>query len=225
MPLAKKRFKLLLLVSFVLLFGIERHYSVVSVPGGKANLQPPAPAVTVESSVPYILSDFFFNYTLYQGFLSFSYWLFDLYQEQPGWYTCKFFYAVGYRTRLFYDRFYLDFFIRPVMMLLFFIWSSLKELRLMFFGSGSSSDSTSESLTKTEKEMFLEKKELYTNIKRNIWFAPFVDLNIRLGESFYLVIGFTTIFISYYCSLEDFYGHKIEALSTKRRNYRTNIIS
>lgn len=38
------------------------------------------------------------------------YWIFDLHQKEKGWYTCKFFYAAGYRTKLFYNRIYLDFF-------------------------------------------------------------------------------------------------------------------
>lgn len=42
-------------------------------------------------------------------FTSFIYWIFDLHQKEEGWYTCKFYYAAGYRTRLFYNRIYLDF--------------------------------------------------------------------------------------------------------------------
>ncbi len=42
-------------------------------------------------------------------FLNSIYWIFDLHQKKEGWYTCKFYYAAGYRTRLFYNRFYLDF--------------------------------------------------------------------------------------------------------------------
>lgn len=38
------------------------------------------------------------------------YWYFDLHQKEEGWYTCKFFYAGGYRTKLFYNRIYLDFY-------------------------------------------------------------------------------------------------------------------
>ena len=38
------------------------------------------------------------------------YWYFDLHQKKEGWYTCKFYYAAGYRTKLFYNRIYLDFF-------------------------------------------------------------------------------------------------------------------
>ena len=41
---------------------------------------------------------------------SIIYWYFDLHQKQEGWYTCKFYYAAGYRTKLFYNRIYLDFF-------------------------------------------------------------------------------------------------------------------
>ena len=35
---------------------------------------------------------------------------FDLHQKKEGWYTCKFYYAAGYRTKLFYNRIYLDFY-------------------------------------------------------------------------------------------------------------------
>ena len=38
------------------------------------------------------------------------YWYFDLHQKEEGWYTCKFYYAAGYRTKLFYNRIYLDFY-------------------------------------------------------------------------------------------------------------------
>ena len=41
---------------------------------------------------------------------SFSYWIFDLHQKEEGWYTCKFYYASGYRTKLFFNRIYLDFY-------------------------------------------------------------------------------------------------------------------
>ena len=41
---------------------------------------------------------------------TFSYWYFDLHQKEEGWYTCKFYYAAGYRTKLFYNRIYLDFY-------------------------------------------------------------------------------------------------------------------
>lgn len=43
-------------------------------------------------------------------FTSLGYWYFDLHQKEKGWYTCKFFYAGGYRTKLFYNRIYLDFY-------------------------------------------------------------------------------------------------------------------
>ena len=43
-------------------------------------------------------------------FGSLSYWLFDLHQKGKGWYTCKFYYAGGYRTKLFYNRIYFDFY-------------------------------------------------------------------------------------------------------------------
>ena len=35
---------------------------------------------------------------------------FDLHQKKEGWYTCKLYYAAGYRTKLFYNRIYLDFY-------------------------------------------------------------------------------------------------------------------
>ena len=41
---------------------------------------------------------------------SLGYWYFDLHQKEEGWYTCKFYYASGYRTKLFYNRIYLDFY-------------------------------------------------------------------------------------------------------------------
>ena len=41
---------------------------------------------------------------------TFSYWYFDLHQKEEGWYTCKFYYASGYRTKLFFNRIYLDFY-------------------------------------------------------------------------------------------------------------------
>ena len=43
-------------------------------------------------------------------FTSLGYWYFDLHQKEKGWYTCKFFYAGGYRTKLFYNRIYFDFY-------------------------------------------------------------------------------------------------------------------
>jgi len=42
--------------------------------------------------------------------ISLWYWYFDLHQKKEGWYTCKFYYAGGYRTKLFYNRIYLDFY-------------------------------------------------------------------------------------------------------------------
>ena len=39
-----------------------------------------------------------------------SYWYFDLHQKEEGWYNCKFYYASGYRTKLFFNRIYLDFY-------------------------------------------------------------------------------------------------------------------
>ena len=41
---------------------------------------------------------------------SLGYWYFDLHQKEEGWYNCKFYYASGYRTKLFYNRIYLDFY-------------------------------------------------------------------------------------------------------------------
>ena len=41
---------------------------------------------------------------------SFVYRYFDLHQKEKGWYACKFFYAAGYRTKLFYKRVYFDFY-------------------------------------------------------------------------------------------------------------------
>ena len=43
-------------------------------------------------------------------FTSLGYWYFDLHQKKKGWYTCKFYYAAGYRTKLFYNRVYFDFY-------------------------------------------------------------------------------------------------------------------
>lgn len=42
--------------------------------------------------------------------ISLWYWYFDLHQKKEGWYTCKFYYAGGYITKLFYKRIYLDFY-------------------------------------------------------------------------------------------------------------------
>lgn len=50
---------------------------------------------------------------------SIMYWYFDLHQKEEGRYTCKFNYAAGYRTKLFFNRIYLDFYYSlPKMILL-----------------------------------------------------------------------------------------------------------
>ena len=53
----------------------------------------------------------FLSFTISVLFNGLLYWIFDLHQKHEGWYTCKFYYAAGYRTKLFYNRIYLDFFI------------------------------------------------------------------------------------------------------------------
>ena len=52
----------------------------------------------------------FYFFILDVCYISLWYWIFDLHQKQEGWYTCKFYYAAGYRTKLFYNRIYFDFF-------------------------------------------------------------------------------------------------------------------
>ena len=63
---------------------------------------------------------------------SFEYWILDLHQKQRGWYTCKFFYAVGYRTELFYNNmFYLDFYMNFCSLLFWLFIVGSKELAII----------------------------------------------------------------------------------------------
>ena len=67
--------------------------------------------------------------------ISLWYWYFDLHQKEEGWYTCKFYYAGGYRTKLFYNRIYLDFYysLFKIGALFFFVNINVRIYRDFYF--------------------------------------------------------------------------------------------
>ena len=168
---AKKRFKLLLLASFFLLFGIEENYCSDNV-GGNENFegQHVGQAAVQNEIIPggKVFLSFFSLFIV----PNFSYWLFDLYQKKRGWYFYKYYYCGGYRTRLYHKIFYLDIYLR------FFILRLVCGAISLFVALLYSLD--------------IRDEKVYYGLFLGAF--PEIDLNIRLGKKFYLVIGFKDIF-------------------------------
>lgn len=173
-----KNFNLILLF-LVLSFGSENFYCSGNV-GGNENFdgyQVGQDAVEREiiSGLLYFFSVFIVPIPLFVV-PNFAYWLFNLYQKKPGWYFYKYYYCVGYRTRLYHKIFYLDFYLR------FFILRLVSTAICLFVAQLLFPSST-----------VLKDERVYKTLF--VVFSPDVDLNIRLAKKFYLVIGFKDIFI------------------------------
>lgn len=94
----------LLLILFLFLVGRE------SCCASSAQTQSQGKKLSIGEQLAYIGSGTLVN--------SLRYWIFDLHQKKKGWYTCKFYHAAGYRTKLFYNRLYLDFYYSlPILLL------------------------------------------------------------------------------------------------------------
>lgn len=196
---AKKRFKILLLASFFLLFGIERHYCfAVPVQGMPTNnqdenLQAQEVGVRVFIGV----------YIMYEGFSNILYWLFDWYQKKPGLYWYKHYRSFGYRTRLLSNRFYFDFYMRTWINILF---------ALSVWGCYSEMESVSRSPEYARDICKQKQYDQLSNIKKMFlcfMFVPAVDLNICFGDNFYLVIGFRDIILMYFFAKVGILGKQI----------------
>ncbi len=169
-----KRIKLLLLVS-ILLFGIEENYCseeqlAPPVSGEQNNAHENLQAQELGSRGKFIQ-----GYIYYEVFTNILYWLFDWYQKKRGWYFYKYYYCVGYMTRLYHKIFYLDIYLR------FFILRLVCPVISFFvvlLRNKSCPDFTDE--------------RVYVSAFLCIF--PEIDLNIRLWKKFYLVIGFKDIF-------------------------------
>lgn len=163
-----KNFNLILLF-FVLSFGIEENYCSDNV-GGNENFD--GQHVGQDAVEKEIISGFLSFFSLFI-FPNFAYWFFDWYQKKRGWYFYKYYYCGGYRTRLYHKIFYLDIYLRFFILRLvcpvisFFVWLLI--------------NNSCPDLKDKRPLLFLD-------------FFPEVDLNIRLGKKFYLVIGFKDIF-------------------------------
>lgn len=195
----KKRFNLLLDI-FFLLFVIETHYcSAALVPVGPnnadKNLQ--AQAVGVRGGV-------IRDYILYEGISNILYWLFDWYQKEPGLYWYKHYRSFGYRTCLLSNRFYFDFYMRTWINIPVVVLVVLTYYEKMKLESSSSVDNN---------DLNSKKIEYTSNIRKSLlcfMFVPVVDLNICLGDNFYLVIGFRNIIISYFDNKATILGKQIK---------------
>lgn len=181
---AKKRFKLLLLASFFLLFGVEENYC--SDNSVKNDQNPKSQSQAVKGSIPIQA------YIGYEIFANIFYWLFDWYQKKPGWYWYKHYRSFGYRTRLFSNRFYFDFYMRTWVSILFAldVYNSYSKMK-----SVSSSPEYGKDISKQKKYDFLSNM---LKLCLCLMFVPSVDLNICFGDNFYLVIGFRDIIILYF---------------------------
>lgn len=162
-----KRFNLILLF-LVLAFGIEENYCSDNV-GGNENFdgQHVRQAAAQKKIISWSISFFF-------CFISpnFAYWFFDRYQKKRGWYFYKYYYCGGYRTRLYHKIFYLDIYLR------FFILRLVCGAISFFVALLYSLD--------------IRDEKVYYGLFLGAF--PEIDLNIRLGKKFYLVIGFKDIF-------------------------------
>lgn len=159
----------LILLFLVLSFGTEENYCSDNV-GGNENFD--GQHVGQNAVQKEIISGFLSFFSLFIV-PNFAYWFFDRYQKKPGWYFYKYYYCGGYRTRLYHKIFYLDIYLR------FFILRLVCPAICFFVVL----------LTNNSCQDFKDKRALlFLN------FFPEVDLNIRLGEKFYLVIGFKDIF-------------------------------
>ena len=203
---AKKRFKLLLLASFFLSFGIEENYCSESNPvknGQNINLQ--AQEVGVRGKV-------MGSYIGCEGFANIFYWLFDWYQKEPGFYWYKHYRSFGYRTRLLSNRFYFDFYMRT--------WINIPLVVLVVFNYYSKMDLESRSSGYNNDEELLKAymDKLSNRIKAFLCFifVPSVDLNIRLGKKFYLVIGFRDIILVYFKAKEIILDNQIKNIKSNR---------
>lgn len=186
-----KRIKLLLLVS-ILLFGIEENYCseeqlAPPVSGEQNNAHENLQAQELGSRGKFIQ-----GYIYYEGFTNILYWLFDWYQKKPGLYWYKHYSSFGYRTRLLSHCFYFDFYVRT--------WINiLVALNVLGYYIAMKSVSSSPGYA---EDIF--KKKIYDFLSNMIklclcfMFVPAVDLNIRLGDNFYLVIGFSDIILMYF---------------------------
>ena len=164
----------LILLFLVLSFGIEKNYCSDNV-GGNENFdgQHVGQDAVQNEIIPggKVFLSFFSLFIV----PNFAYWFFNLYQKKPGWYFYKYYYCGGYRTRLYHKIFYLDFYLR------FFILRLVCPVVSFFVAlliNNGCPDLTDE--------------RVYVSAFLCIF--PEIDLNIRLGEKFYLVIGFKDIF-------------------------------
>lgn len=162
----------LLLCYFILSFGIEDNYCSDNV-GGNENFD--GRHVGQDAVQKEIISGFL-SFFLFFILPNFSYCLFDWYQKKRGWYFYKYYYCIGYRTRLYYKIFYLDFYLRFFILRL--VYAAIAFFCCLLYS------------------VDIRDEKVYYGLLVN--FSPEVDLNIRLGKKFYLVIGFKDIF---YCAL------------------------
>lgn len=165
-----KKFNLILLF-LVLSFGIEENYCSDNV-GVNENFD--GQHVGQDAGPKEILSGFLSFFSLFIV-PNFSYWFFDWYQKKRGWYFYKYYYCGGYRTRLYHKIFYLDIYLRFFILRLvcpvisFFVWLLINKSCPDF----------------TDARVY---------VSAFLCIFPEIDLNIRLGKKFYLVIGFKDIF-------------------------------
>lgn len=153
-----------LLLAFILLFGVEENYCSDNSVQNDQN--PKSQAQAVKGSIPIQA------YIGYEIFANIFYWLFDWYQKKRGWYFYKYYYCGGYRTRLYHKIFYLDIYLR------FFILRLVCGAISFFVALLYSLD--------------IRDEKVYYGLFLGAF--PEIDLNIRLGKKFYLVIGFKDIF-------------------------------
>ena len=161
----------LILLFLVLSFGIEENYCSDNV-GGNENFD--GQHVGQDAVQKEIISGFLSFFSLFIV-PNFSYWFFDLYQKKRGLYFYKYYYCGGYRTRLYHKIFYFDIYLRlfiprlvcPVIS--FFVWLLINKSCPPF-------------------------KDARVYVPAILCIFPEIDLNIRLGKKFYLVIGFKDIF-------------------------------
>lgn len=169
----------LILLFLVLAFGIEENYCSDNV-GGNENFdgqhnenfdgqhvgQNAVQKKTISWSLSFFLCFIFPN---------FAYWFFDRYQKKRGWYFYKYYYCGGYRTRLYHKIFYFDIYLR------FFILRLVCPV-ISFF------------VVLLRNKSCLDFTDERVYVSAFLCIFPEIDLNIRLGEKFYLVIGFKDIF-------------------------------
>lgn len=165
-----KRINLILLF-LVLSFGIEENYCSDNV-GGNENFEGQHVGRMQSKE---IISGFLSFFSLFI-FPNVAYWFFDWYQKKRGWYFYKYYYCGGYRTRLYHKIFYFDIYLRWFFILRlvcplisFFVWLLINKSCPPF----------------TDARVY---------VSAFLCIFPEIDLNIRLGKKFYLVIGFKDIF-------------------------------